>query len=634
MDLAAKYNIKTIIAEISHSIPEWVAAKHPELLPVNRASEIQYPRMGGSTATGGFNGGLCLDNSTGRELTGNFLTKLAEHYRGHPALLGYDVQNECNFSGGGCYCTDTIKTYQEWLKNKYGSLENLKESWRKYSYTSFEEIRYPETLLFFPECSDWLVFQHDNFHKNMNWKIEILRKTDSDSLISAHGIAASFRNREQAGTDDWAAGSLVELYGFTWVPCRNGNEPWRLFSAADVTRAGAKGKPFWHAEAQGGHLWLQPQLKGRSADDGRIADEKDLRIWNFISIACGARGILYPRHRPLLDGPLFGAFASYEMDGSRTPRSQMASNIAKWANAEEQEGLMGSVPEKGQIGILYVPECSTASFLHAQSGNENRFYQIMSGAWQGFFDNNIQADFVHIDDIDEYKVLYFPYPISITKAHAEKITAWVSAGGSLVAEACPAYWGDSLHAGTVQPNYGLDTVFGARQKRVEFMPDILTDIQFEIFGNSAAGEGFLQTYELKGGTACAYYQGDPIVVSNIYGKGKTLLIGAFLSSRYFRCGDKETAGAFRSIFGFSGQKPVLTLSDNLVRARLSRKAGVCYLWLLNTTREDRALTVFLPKGAKPRSILWEGGNLLGPMENTVKLQVNARDALILELCET
>ena len=39
--------------------------------------------------------------------------------------------------------------------------------------------------------------------------------------------------------------------------------------------------------------------------------------------------LLNLRWRPLLDGPLFGAFGAYGMDGSRTPRSDMASRMAQ-----------------------------------------------------------------------------------------------------------------------------------------------------------------------------------------------------------------------------------------------------------------------------------------------------------------
>ncbi|MDR0449807.1 MAG: beta-galactosidase [Treponema sp.] len=631
LDLAVKYGIKTIIAEISHNIPEWLAVKYPELLPLNEAGFARYPAMGASTAVGGFGGGLCLDKPAAKELTANFLTKLAERYKGHPGLLGYDVQNECTFGGGGCYCADTIRAYQDWLKNKYGDLQNLKQAWKKYSYTAFEEIRYPAAMGFYQECADWLDFQHDNFYRNVQWKIGAIRKADADSLMTAHGVASTFRSRERAGCDDWEAAGLVEVYGFTWVPCRHGNEPWRLFSAVDITRAGSRGKTFWHAEAQGGHLWLQPQLKGRPANDGRIADEKDLRIWNLMSIAGGARGILYPRHRPLLDGPLFGAFAPYEMDGSRSPRSRMASTIAGWANDPAQKDLTASECARGQIGILYLPESSAASYLHSMAGNENVFFRMMAGAYQGFFDNNIQADFVSIGDIDPYAALYLPYPVAMSAAHAEKLKAWVKAGGVLLCEACPAYFGDRFHVGTVQPNYGLDEVFGVKQKRVEFMPDILTDIQFDIWGSRAGGEGFLQTYELSGGVSCAAYEGDPVAVSHTWGKGKTLLIGAFLSGRYGRVHDRGTAEFFKKAFAFTDQTPLVTLSDNALHARISIGKERDYLWLLNTTDESRNCCVKLARGWRAGKVFWAGGSVVSVNADSLELKADPRDALVIGL---
>jgi hypothetical protein len=139
-----------------------------------------------------------------------------------------------------------------------------------------------------------------------------------------------------ATTHEWRSASEVDIWGFTWVASRKGNEPWKQFHAVDLVRAGARGKPFWHAEAQAGPLWMQPQVIHRAREDGRITDEKDVRLWNLISCAGGATGILYPRWRPLLDGPLFGAFGAFGMDGSVTPRATMAGRVARWANGNSE----------------------------------------------------------------------------------------------------------------------------------------------------------------------------------------------------------------------------------------------------------------------------------------------------------
>jgi len=435
MELAYKNNIKVIIAEITTSVPEWVFHKYPHLLCKDKNGNTDRSRMGVSSATGGFYNGLCLDKELARELTGNFLRELANRYKDHPALLGYDVWNECNYSSEYCYCEDTVKQYQEWLKDKYKDIRTLANAWHKYSYTSFDEVMPPAALQLYPECFDWLEFKKENAYKHMKWKIDIIKSIDNKHLIAAHGTGSSVNNMATGGSDDWKAAENVEVYGFTFVACRKGSEPWKHWQAVDITRAGSRGKTFWHAEAQGGPLWLQPQVVGRPREDGRIATPQDIRLWNLTSMAGGARGILYPRWRPLLDGPLFGAFGPYAMNGSRTDRSEMASKIAKWANDPQNAALMSAKPVKGDVGILIVPETQTASLLLSAFGSEDLYSKSVWGAYRGFLDNNIQADFVHIDDIDEYDVIYFPYPIMLKTEHAQKLISWVRNGGTLISEA-------------------------------------------------------------------------------------------------------------------------------------------------------------------------------------------------------
>jgi hypothetical protein len=44
--------------------------------------------------------------------------------------------------------------------------------------------------------------------------------------------------------------------------------------------------------------------------EGPAASPEDIRYWDLVSYMAGARGMLYLRWRPLLDGPLFGAFGA------------------------------------------------------------------------------------------------------------------------------------------------------------------------------------------------------------------------------------------------------------------------------------------------------------------------------------
>ncbi|HEY8742488.1 MAG TPA: beta-galactosidase, partial [Chloroflexota bacterium] len=347
LDLAAKHGIKTVIAEFLTAAPEWAFRTFAGGRLEARDGSHARSTVSASSATGGFPG-LCLDHEGVRDAAERFLTALVTRYRDHPGLGGYDVWNECNMPAAYCYCPATAAAFRTWLQQRYASLQDLGKTWHRYSYASWEDVQPPRSFGGYPDSLDWLQFRIDHAYARLRWRISLIRKLDPNHPITAHGIASGLIAHADAVADEWRSAAEVDSYGFTWIAARKGSEPWRQWHAVDLVRAGSRGKPFWHAEAQAGPLWMQPQVINRPREDGRVAEPEDVRLWNMVSFAGGTSGILYPRWRPLLDGPLWGAFGAYGMDGSRTPRSAMTSRVARWANAPEQASLFQAKPMRGE----------------------------------------------------------------------------------------------------------------------------------------------------------------------------------------------------------------------------------------------------------------------------------------------
>jgi beta-galactosidase len=636
LDLAAQNGIKTIIAEMIMYTPEWAYARYPDALHMDIHGHKVYSQMGVSSATGGM-GGLCLDCDEAKELAGRFLTELVLRYKDHESMVGYDIYNECNYHiSGACCCTYSREKFRGWLKQKYGSVQTLGQTWKRYSYTDWSEVQPPAKLGPYPETFDWLQFNKDKLYQHIEWRRNLIASLDSNNYITAHGEAASLVKMASTGSDDWESAKPVEIYGFTWVASRKGSEPWKQWHAVDLTRAGSAGKPFWHAEMQGGPLWLQPQVVGRPKTDGRVTEADDIRLWNLTSLAGGARGLLFPRWRPLLDGPLFGAFGPYGMDGSRTERSRMAGGIAQWANAPEQKDLLTSAPIQGEIGILVAPETEMLNYIFSLQGDYDFYAKAMWGAYRGFFDNHIQADWVHIDQIDKYDVIYFPFPLMLTLPHAEKLKAWVKQGGTLICEGCPAYFGDHGSVGPVQPNYGLHEVFGATEEVVEFMPDISNSIEFEIGGKVIKGGVYLQTYRATSGTAAGMYgDGKTAVVEHAFGSGKTMLIGTFPSEAYYRTSDPKNKQFFADVLRWAGKEPLVRVGDSEVQVRLHDGPGGKYAWIINSSSEKVRTDIRIsPAFAAVSSveILW-GVNEPAVEGNLLFAELPAKDAIIIKIRE-
>jgi len=634
MDLAARNGINVVIAELVTCAPEWAFRKYSHARFLASEGTVVNSSISESSATGGFPG-LCLDNSDVRAIAENFLVALIERYRNHPALYAYDLWNE-NTSFGGtpvrmyCYCEASKQKLRAWLGSRYGTLEKTGRTWFRYSYETWDDVEPPRSFSGYPESLDWLQFRIDNAYSLFDWRVKLFRKMDPNRLITAHGVAGTLNDMPLSSHNEWRSAAAVDIWGLTWIAARKGNEPWKQFHALDLVRAGSRGKQFWHAEAQTGPLWMQPQVIGRPKDDGRVPNAEDVRIWNLVSCAGGAKGILYCRCRPLLDGPLFGAFAPFAMDGSVTPQAEMAGRVARWTN--EHPDLWKSNPIKGDVGLVFVPESELFSYVQQR---DTEFYtESICGAYQAIFDSNIQADFVSLDDINEYKIIYLPYPVMLKSETAAKLSKFVEQGGMLVSDGLPGYFGDHGHVGTVQPNYGLDEVFGARQSYVEFMPDISDELMLQVKDAKIYGRYFRQEYQLQGGTLAGEYENGRIAaVEHQFGQGRTLLMGSFPGAGYSLHHAPATQRLFASFPSIAGVKPYLTVDDNNVQARLHQGKGGSYLWVTNPTRESRMVKAQL---ASSTGKFVTGEDLWGKQRvvvagQQVTVSVGGRDAAVIAL---
>lgn len=629
LDLAAEHGFKTIIAEMATSAPEWAFRRYAHARFQTAAGLPVAPHTNASSATGGWPG-LCLDNPDAQEAAGTFLAELITRYSEHPGLGGYDIWNECNIPSDVCYCPGTEQRFREWLLQKYGDVRTLGDAWNRFSFANWDDVTAPRVLGPYPDSLDWLQFRIDNAYRLMRWRADLIRERDPDHAIVAHGIAATLTGLAPRAADDWRAAAEVEVYGYTWGSSRHGDEPWKQYHAVDLVRAASHGKPFWHAESYAGPLWMAPNVIGKPRAEGRIAAPEDVRLWDMVSFAAGARGVFRLRWRPLLDGPLFGAFGPYGLDGSQTPRSEMVSRIGQWAQSQDQ--LMKAAPIQGDIGILIVPESQL--FAYAQQGTTDSYARAAQGAYQGFFANNIQADWARLEDIADYDLVYLPFPVMLEEATARTLRSWVEAGGTLIAEGCPGYFGDRGHVGQTQPNLGLDEMFGVRESYVEFTPDLLEDLVLTVGGQFVRGGLFLQAYAATSGTPLGTYSDGRIAaVENRFGRGRTLLVGTFPGYGHGRHPDRGCREFFAWLLDWAGKVPHVRTTEPRVTVRLQEGNGGPFLWLTNPTPTDLYTLVDLAPRWGPfaqTETCW-GTSDVRVEGNRISLVVPARDATVLKL---
>lgn len=642
MDLAARHGMKTIIAECIHSAPEWAFHVYRDARYRRVDGSPVDSSMRNSSVTGGFPG-LCFDNNEVKLHAENFLQQLADRYKDHPGLGGYDLWNECNLGSSGftaCHCDATQALFREWLIDKYGSLDTLAEIWGRYGFRNWQDVIVPKQNAFYQECYDAIQFKVDRAYKLLQWRREIIQSIDPGCLIAAHGVADfSLDKLADQAHNAWLSAKQTSIYGYSrgaigYSDIQKGNcglsRTWPLWSNADMTRAGAAGKPFWCAEMSAGFGWSETQTSTVNRI-GRTPDENEVRLTFLLAMAAGARGIFTTRWRPLLNGPLFGCLGLYEMDGSRTARSQLASAISGWANNPDAVRLMHSSPVKGDIGLLCLPEAQIQCYL--QRGDSQAYAKAVRGSYQFFHDQNIQADYISLEQLDEYASVYLPYPVMLEDKTVDVLISWVHQGGNLISEGCPGYFGRNCMADTVQPGRKLALLFGVSQQDVDFSAGRCQNLSVSIDGVGDVSVGcYMQSYHLSGGQLTGTYSDGRIAaVSHCYGQGNTLLIGSSPGYGYAEAWPESGRKFADYVLLWTGQQQLVRCDNPIVAVRLHEGSGR-FIWMINGSKESQKVQVSLNKSWHTERVmaLW-GTEYCISDQCEINADIPALDGLVLEL---
>ncbi|HEY0010154.1 MAG TPA: beta-galactosidase, partial [Tepidisphaeraceae bacterium] len=134
IEMARKRHIDVILCTPTAAPPIWLSEQYPEILPVDGSGVAD--RHGGRRH-------YTPTSVRMQEATFRIVTALAEKFGDHPAVIGWQIDNELvhSFDQG----PHTHAAFQKWLERKYGTIQSLNDAWgnqfwNQY-YTAFDQIR-------------------------------------------------------------------------------------------------------------------------------------------------------------------------------------------------------------------------------------------------------------------------------------------------------------------------------------------------------------------------------------------------------------------------------------------------------------------------------------------------------------
>lgn len=519
--LLASHGMQVILGTPTASPPAWLMHAHPEIFRV---------REDGQRLAYGNRREYCPSNPLYHEFTRRIVTEMAERYGEHPAILGWQIDNEF---GDRCYCPVCAAAFRAWLARRYGSLEALNERWGttfwSQAYTDWEQIPLPLAAGGSPNpglALDFYRFSSQAYRAFQGLQVEILREKAPRRFITHNFMGFRYEQLdyfELAGDLDLVS---WDNYPRTQWSMQAEVEPSRLALSHDAMR-GLKGKNFWVMEQQAGPGgWEVVSVQPRPGE---------LRLWAYQAIAHGADGLLFFRWRTARHGTEQYWHGLLDHGGRPTRRFEEIRRMG--AEIRKAGGYIAGSRLRPAIAMLLSYEARFAFQIqpnHPQFDYAEHFHQL----YRPFYRRQLPVDVLApAADLSAYRLALAPALHLVTPAIAENLERFVQAGGVMVFTPRSGVKGED-NAVIDQPLPGLlASLCGVRVEEYDSLsPEACQPLEFTL-PSLASGELpsawlWCDLLSPEGAEVIArytrdYYAGVPAITLHRYGRGAAVYVGTF-----------------------------------------------------------------------------------------------------------
>lgn len=474
-----------------------------------------------------------LNHPTVREYFDRYFKEAIMALKDHPAVYGWDVFNEAHFRSDDEW---TVRNYQEWLKEKYGTIGRLNKEWYR-RYEGFSQVRpdrrrapYSIWSSLLPSI-DYEKFRSDNVTEICRFLYETALKYDSSHPIIIDGTSGAilYEDITLRNNDEFATAHVPDIYGGTFYPKSWGRNykdtPWKLSMYLSIPAAAARkaGKPYFVNELQ---THTQSVLT-----PGSEVGSQELVNWTLMCIFTGAAGMQLWRWRPFLHGYQAAGRGLTRMDGTPNERAEAIGAMLRGihANGELFEDFQIEKPVV-QIACSYDVRLFFDSLLKFGVERKSFWAENTEGWYKLFWNWGMPAEFVDLGSINEENqkipVMVLPGAVRLSREEILGLRRYVEQGGILIADGRMG----ALNEWACVPPEGipgrlLSELLGVAEVDVE------SGTYMEIDGVRIPTGFQSQKLEITDPNAqvvACMEDGSPAVVRHRFGKGETLYFNSFL----------------------------------------------------------------------------------------------------------
>ena len=380
-----------------------------------------------------------------------FAEVLVKRYHDHPALFAFGLCNELG-SGQKSYSEQSRQRFIQWLKHKYGTVEQLNRAWATQRWsrrlTGFEDVVFPENGIATgaPEaCLDMRRFFSDGIGEFIIRLKETVEKY-------APGIPHSsnhYAELDALGFDYLKIyNEFVSYPGMGFYPGFQITERYHFMSSNYYYRIAETDQPMWNLEFQAGGQGLLHGPYGA------------LRMNAMLSLLNRGQMILGWTWRSMLAGEEQYLCGILGHDGLPTVNYREYKEIAAYMN-KLQEYAFPYLPVP-EVAVSYSFDNNIVMQYGARQYHQTA-RQNSVAVHRVFFELNMDYNVIDLRNRKhDYKLLILPGYVMMSEREAEEVRRFVEEGGTVIMTAYSATVDEHSRVFSTPRPGRLADVFGIR----------------------------------------------------------------------------------------------------------------------------------------------------------------------------
>ena len=582
--LAQEYGIRIILGTPTATPPAWASHNYPEILNGSRDGVLFRH---GSRRHYNYN------SPKYRELTRILVTKLAQHYGQHPAVAGWQIDNELNNGVDEFYSASDSDAFRVFLRKKYGTLDGLNRAWGtefwNQTYNAWEQVFVPRptpTGAVNPHQQlDYLRFISDSACSFGKLQSDILRSLISkEQFITSNGMFENLDNHRM--TEEFLDFYSYDSYpnfalALVEDPLHSDDLNDRKWSRK-LSESRSISENFAIMEQQAGANGWYDRYEAPSPKPGQLT------LWTMQSVAHGADYISYFRWRTCTMGTESYWHGILDYCGRPNRRLREVQEVSK-----KFDLLQDIAGAKYRASFAYLQD-----YDNKWDAKVDRWHSRVDKVSQkGWFNasqlTHTPMDYLYLregtmlEELQKYPLLVYPHAVIMTRERAELLRAYVEAGGILVL-GCRTGYKDLTGQCVQLPMPGrLRELSGADVTDFTLIGPADGPVNIDWGGEKIPAAVFndilepLDGAEVLGTFDASYYQGCAGLLRKKLGKGSVYYFGAAFT--------QETAAAFLKKLGMAESFSEYLDAPPECELALREKDGKKWLFVLNYQNSPVAL---------------------------------------------